>query len=77
VVVGVPDERFGEMVVALVQRTADHELDETALTAFCRDRIAGYKRPKRFVFVESLDRSAAGKANYQRLRELAAERTGS
>ncbi len=73
VIVGVPDERFGEMVVALVQGTPGYELDDAALAAWSRDRIAGYKRPKHSFLVDSLDRNPAGKANYTRLRELAAE----
>jgi len=75
VVVGVPDERFGEIVVALVQVTDGHDLDEPELDAFCRSRTAGYKRPKRFVLVDDLRRSAAGKADYEYLRALAADRT--
>jgi acyl-CoA synthetase (AMP-forming)/AMP-acid ligase II len=76
VVVGVPDERYGEMVVALVvARDGDH-LDEPELSAWCRARIAGYKRPKRFFVVDSLERSAAGKANYPRLRQQATELAG-
>jgi acyl-CoA synthetase (AMP-forming)/AMP-acid ligase II len=73
VVVGVPDDRFGEMVVALVQAAPGHTLDEDGLAAWCRGRMSGYKRPKRFLVVDSLERSAAGKASYRRLRELAAE----
>jgi 3-oxocholest-4-en-26-oate---CoA ligase len=74
VVVGVPDERFGEMVVALVQVTDGHSLDEPELDAWCRSNLAGYKKPRRFLFVDSLDRNAAGKANYHVLRRLAQER---
>jgi fatty-acyl-CoA synthase len=76
VVVGVPDERFGEIVVALVHVTENHYLDEDELHAWCRSKLAGYKKPKRFLFVDSLERSAAGKANYRHLRELAAARLG-
>ena len=71
VIVGVPDDRFGEMVVALVQAAPGRSLDEESLRAWCKDRMSGYKRPKRWFIVESLERSAAGKANYQRLRALA------
>jgi 3-oxocholest-4-en-26-oate---CoA ligase len=74
VVVGVPDPRFGEKVVALVQVTAAHHLDEAELAAWCRAELASYKTPRRFLFVESLDRSAAGKANHQALRQLAVDR---
>jgi fatty-acyl-CoA synthase len=74
VVVGVPDERFGEIVVALVQATDGDALDEDELRAFCRERTAGYKRPKWFLFVDDLQRSAAGKASYALLRSIASER---
>jgi fatty-acyl-CoA synthase len=71
VVVGLPDDRWGEMVVALIE-SADGELGGDDLAAHCRTTLAGYKVPKRFVFVESLQRSPAGKADYKLLREIAA-----
>jgi acyl-CoA synthetase (AMP-forming)/AMP-acid ligase II len=71
VVVGVPDERFGERVVALVQVKDDHYLDEAEMLAWCRAKLASYKSPKRFLFVDSLQRSAAGKAHHKELRALA------
>jgi fatty-acyl-CoA synthase len=74
-VVGVPDDRFGELVVALVVPTASERTDEGALDAWCRGRLSGYKRPKRFLLVDSLARSAAGKADYRKLRALAADLT--
>jgi acyl-CoA synthetase (AMP-forming)/AMP-acid ligase II len=72
-VVGVPDARYGEMVVALVQPRGGESLDAATLTGWCRGRLAGYKRPRRCFVVETLDRSAAGKADYRRLRRLAAD----
>lgn len=75
VVVGVADDRWGEMVVALVQPRDGASLDSDALAAHCRTTLAGYKVPKRFVTVESLERSPSGKADYPRLRELARART--
>ncbi len=74
VVVGVPDDRWGEMVVALIEATPDHPTDGEVLASHCRAELAGYKRPKEFVFVESLRRSPAGKADYKLLREVAAQR---
>lgn len=71
VVVGVPDERLGEMVVALIQPAAGSSIDETELRSYCRSRTAGYKTPKRMLSVDSLHRSAAGKADYNLLREMA------
>jgi len=76
VVVGVPDERFGEMVVAVVAPEPGGSLDPVALGEHARGRLAGYKRPREFVVVDDLQRSAAGKANYQYLRQLAAESLG-
>ena len=73
IVVGVPDERLGEMVVALVETLPDREIDEAELRGYCRARMAGYKTPKRMLFVPSLQRSAAGKADYKLLRTMAAE----
>ncbi len=73
VVVGLPDARWGEMVVALVQPVDGTDLDETNLAAHCRATLAGYKVPKRFVSVASLQRSPAGKADYNVLRNVAEE----
>jgi acyl-CoA synthetase (AMP-forming)/AMP-acid ligase II len=71
VVVGVPDDRYGERVVALVQVTDGHQLDEAEMLAWCRARMAGYKVPRRFLVVDSLSRSAAGKAHHLELRARA------
>jgi fatty-acyl-CoA synthase len=76
VVVGVPDARFGEVVVAVIQVTPDHYLDEAELQAWSTRKLAGYKKPRRFVLVDDMQRNAAGKANYRYLRELAAQAVG-
>jgi fatty-acyl-CoA synthase len=70
-VVGVPDARFGEQVVALVQVTRGRHVDEATLAAWCRTDLAAYKAPRRFLFVDTLDRSAAGKAPHRELRDRA------
>jgi 3-oxocholest-4-en-26-oate---CoA ligase len=72
-VVGVHDARFGERVIALVQVVDGHYLDEAEMTAWCRAQLAGYKTPRRFLFVDSLDRSAAGKADHRELHRRAVE----
>ena len=69
VVVGVPDDRWGEMVVALVEPADDRPVDEATLAAHCRATLAGYKMPKQFVVLDSLQRSPAGKADYKLLRD--------
>ena len=71
VVVGVPDDRWGEMVVALVHPRDGQRIDAGALSAHCRATLAAYKVPKRVVVVNSLERSPAGKADYQHLRKVA------
>ncbi|MFM7224942.1 MAG: AMP-binding enzyme, partial [Actinomycetota bacterium] len=73
VVVGVPDDRWGEMVVALVEPAGD-AIDPDALGAHCRTSLAGYKVPKRFLVLDSLQRSPAGKADYTLLRGIARDR---
>ena len=73
VVVGLPDTRFGEMVVAMVvTRSA---VDEDALRAHCKSEgLAGYKTPKRVVMLDTMHRAPNGKADYKLLRAIAAER---
>jgi acyl-CoA synthetase (AMP-forming)/AMP-acid ligase II len=60
-VVGVPDERWGEAVKAFVVRRADDPLDADALIDLCRDKLAGYKKPKHVEFVDRLPRGSTGK----------------
>nr|BFE57707.1 long-chain fatty acid--CoA ligase [Dactylosporangium thailandense] len=66
-VLGRPDERLGEIPVALVVREADDAVsdDDLAgrLVAFVRDRLAHFKTPRRIEFVPALERSAAGKVS--------------
>jgi fatty-acyl-CoA synthase len=72
VVVGVPDARWGEMVVALVELAPGADADEAQLQAFARETLAGYKVPKRVVALASLERAPNGKADYKHLRGIAA-----
>lgn len=61
-VVGTPDAIFGEAVVAFVEpHSSGPQPDAEAIIAFCRDRIAGYKKPKHVYFLENLPRTATGK----------------
>ena len=64
-VVGVPDERFGERVTAVVSPRPGHVIDEGALVDFARTRLAGYKMPRRVIVVDTVERAANGKADYK------------
>jgi fatty-acyl-CoA synthase len=69
-VIGVEDQRWGEVGAAFVVRRPGAELDVAAVTAFCRQRLAGYKRPAHIRFVDSLPRNGAGKVMKEALRTL-------
>jgi len=69
-VIGVPDERWGETPVAVVVARDPAEPPTTdEIRAFCRERLAGYKLPRRTVTVDSLPRNAGGKVLKTELRE--------
>ena len=73
VVVGVPDERFGEAVVAIVEPADGSGVDEAILIGWVKEHLAGYKAPKRVLTVDGVNRAANGKVDYRRLREQAIE----
>ncbi len=75
-VVGVPDERFGEAITALVELREGAALDEGALVAHVREHLAAYKSPKRILTVDTLGRAANGKLDYRRLKHEAVDRLG-
>jgi acyl-CoA synthetase (AMP-forming)/AMP-acid ligase II len=68
-VIGIPDERWGELVTALVVLAPGAEASPDELIAFCRDRLAGYKCPKRIELRDELARTATGKLQKFKLRE--------
>lgn len=70
-VVGVPDERFGEAVTAIVQLAPDAELDEAGLIAHVKSQLAGYKAPKRVLAAESFPRGPNGKLDHKALKAQA------
>jgi O-succinylbenzoic acid--CoA ligase len=70
-VVGAPDARWGQVVVAVVRSQQDTALLAEDLIAFCRDRLARYKVPARVVFTpDPLPRNAAGKLLRRELRDF-------
>ncbi len=68
---GRPSERWGQEVVAIVQRAAGSTVDEDQLLEEAAKHIARYKLPKAFVFRESIVRSPSGKADYRWARAQA------
>lgn len=71
VVVGVPDDRWGEQVVAVVQPRPGCEPTLEALDARVRSTLAGYKSPRHVVLVEQIQRAPMGKPDYRWAREVA------
>ncbi len=67
-VIGVPDERLGEVGKAFVVPRAGAAVDAESLVAWCRERLAGYKVPRTVVAVEALPRNATGKVAKDELR---------
>jgi acyl-CoA synthetase (AMP-forming)/AMP-acid ligase II len=68
-VIGVPDEKWGETIKAVVVRAPGSTIDEAAVIAHCKQRIAGYKAPTSVDFVDTIPRTATGKVQKFRLRE--------
>lgn len=75
-VVGVPDERYGETVAAVVQPRDGVSVELEELRAFLRAHLAGYKLPRVLTLVEEVPRNAAGKAQYPAAKEIALAAVG-
>ncbi|WP_169982937.1 acyl-CoA synthetase [Microbispora sp. H10836] len=72
VVTGIPDERWGSRVAAVVQPYGGTAPTAEQLDAHCRTRLSGYKVPRTYAFVEEIVRSPAGKADYRWAGQVAA-----
>ena len=68
-VIGVPDDKWGEMVTALVVLAEGQQATEAEIIEHCKSRIAGYKAPKRVEFRDAIPRTATGKIQKFKLRE--------
>jgi acyl-CoA synthetase (AMP-forming)/AMP-acid ligase II len=71
VVVGVPDERFGSRVAAVVQPRDGATVELEALQNHCRTKIAGYKIPRELHIVDAIERSPSGKPDYRWAKSIA------
>ncbi|GGS79812.1 fatty-acyl-CoA synthase [Planobispora rosea] len=76
VVTGVPDERWGNKVAAVIEPRPGMSPSPEELDAHCRTQLSGYKVPRAFAFVDEMVRSPAGKADYRWARETV-QATGS
>jgi len=76
VVVGTPNERFGQQVTAVVQARAGEEPTEHELVDFCGRHLARYKLPRAIVFVDEMVRSPSGKADYRWAKATALKHLG-
>ena len=70
-VVGLEDDRWGQAVTAVVELTAPGAADADELRAGVRERLAGYKVPKRIVLVDRVERSPNGKTDYRWAKSVA------
>jgi long-chain acyl-CoA synthetase len=68
-VIGAPDERWGEAVVAYVVTRPGESLDGETVIAYCKEHLASHKAPKSVTFLEALPKNAAGKVLKRELRE--------
>jgi fatty-acyl-CoA synthase len=75
-VVGVPSHKYGEAVMAWVRAKPGASLDEATLSTYCMQRLAPYKVPRHWRFVDEFPMTVTGKIQKYRLREMAVELLG-
>ena len=76
-VVGLPDEKYGQTVAAVVQPREGATVELGELRDFLREHLSGYKLPRALTLVTEIPRNATGKAQYPRAKEMALESTTS
>jgi acyl-CoA synthetase (AMP-forming)/AMP-acid ligase II len=71
-VIGLPDDKWGEVVTAIVVLRDGETSTSKDIIEWCRGKMAGYKKPKRIIFIDykEMPRAATGKILHRRLREL-------
>jgi fatty-acyl-CoA synthase len=74
VAVGVPDEKWGEAICAVIEPHEGTTVDEDDVIAHVKSHLAGFKAPKRVLPVQTIGRAPNGKVDYKRLRNEAIER---
>jgi fatty-acyl-CoA synthase len=76
VVVGVPDDRFGEAITAVVEPASDHVVDPGELIAHVKAHLAHYKAPKSVLEIDTIGRAPNGKVDYKRMKAFAVDTLG-
>jgi fatty-acyl-CoA synthase len=72
-VIGVPDQKYGEIVLAYVQKKTGSNITEKDIMEYCKGKISHYKIPARVLFTESYPMTASGKIQKYKLRDMALE----
>ncbi|MCG8672321.1 MAG: FadD3 family acyl-CoA ligase [Pseudomonadales bacterium] len=72
-VIGIPDERMGEVAMAFIVLNPGSTLNESELITWCREKMANYKVPRKIAFVEALPLNASGKVVKPELKKIATE----
>lgn len=75
-VIGMPDEKFGEVIMAWIKPRHSHSLTEESLKAYCKDRIAHYKVPRYWKFVDDFPITITGKVRKVEMREISIKELG-
>jgi fatty-acyl-CoA synthase len=76
VVVGVPDDKFGEAITAVVEPAADAAIDAGELIGHVKAQLAHYKAPKQIVAIDTIGRAPNGKVDYKRMKAYALDELG-
>jgi fatty-acyl-CoA synthase len=76
VVVGVPDDKFGQAIVAVVEPADGCALDDGELVAHVKTQLAAYKAPKRIVEIDTIGRAPNAKVDYKRMTAYALDTLG-
>ena len=76
VAVGVPDEKFGEAITAVIELVPGSAFDEGAIVVHVKEKLAAYKAPKRVLSIDTIGRAPNGKVDYKRLKGWAADELG-
>ena len=76
VVIGIPDDRLGEVCMAFIQRTPDADLSEEDVIAYCKGKVSGFKVPRKVRFVREFEMTGSGKIMKFAMRKKVLEEMG-